>query len=143
METVKFAWNEFENLSNFSAHQIEYNNILFPSCEHLYHYLRYNDKELQNKILTAKSPYLVYQISQKNKSKQIEWFSEIKVKIMKKIFLLKIEQHNDVLLSLINSQWKLIIKEHPLDFYWWVWIDNNWKNIMWKLWEEVRWQLNK
>jgi ribA/ribD-fused uncharacterized protein len=118
METVNFAGNEFENLSNFSAHQIDYNNILFPTCEHLYHYLRYNNIDIQEKILRAKSPYLVYSISQENKIYQIKEFSDIKVKIMKKIFLLKIEQHKDVLLTLINSDKKLIIKQHPLDFFW-------------------------
>jgi GTP cyclohydrolase II len=141
MEIVNFAWNEFENLSNFSAHQIEYNNILFPSCEHLYHYIRYSDINIQNKILNAKSPYLAHKISQENKVKQIEWFNDIKIKIMKKIFLLKIEQHRDVYLTLINTEKKLIIKEHPLDYFWWVWSDNSWKNIMWKLWEEVRSEL--
>jgi ribA/ribD-fused uncharacterized protein len=118
METVNFAGNEFENLSNFSAHQINYNNILFSTGEHLYHYLRYNDINIQEKILRAKSPYLVYSISQENKIHQIKEFSDIKVKIMKKIFLLKIEQHKDVLLTLINSDKKLIIKQHPLDFFW-------------------------
>lgn len=138
METINFAWNEFENLSNFSAHQIEYNSVIFPTCEHLYHYLRYSDIEIQNKILSAKSPSLVHKISQENKSKQIDWFSDIKIKLMKKIFLLKIEQHRDVYLTLINSEKKLIIKQHPDDYFWWVWSDNSWKNVMWKLWEEVR-----
>lgn len=141
METVNFAWNEFENLSNFSAHQIEYNSIIFPTCEHLYHYLRYWDTEIQDKILRARSPSLVHKISQEFKNKQIDWFNEIKIKLMKKIFLLKIEQHRDVYLTLINSEKKLIIKQHPLDFFWWVWNDNSWKNIMWKLWEEVRSEL--
>ena len=72
MESVNFAWNEFENLSNFSAHQIKYNNILFPTCEHLYHYLRYSDKEIQNKILITKSPYLAHKISQEYKKYQIK-----------------------------------------------------------------------
>ena len=81
METVNFAWNEFENLSNFSAHQIEYNSIIFPTCEHLYHYLRYWDTEIQDKILTARSPSLVYKISQEFKNKQIDWFNEIKIKL--------------------------------------------------------------
>jgi len=141
METVIFAWNEFENLSNFSAHQIEYNNILFSTCEHLYHYIRYSDINVQNKILSAKSPYLAHKISQENKSKQIVGFWDIKIKVMKKIFLLKLEQHRDVYLTLINSEKKLIIKQQPLDYFWWVWLDNSWKNIMWKLWEEVRREL--
>jgi ribA/ribD-fused uncharacterized protein len=141
METVHFSWNEFENLSNFSAHQIEYNSILFPTCEHLYHYLRYSDLDIQNKILSARSPYLAHKISQENKSNQIDWFSDIKIKLMKKIFLLKIQQHRDVYLTLINSEKKLIIKQYPEDYYWWVWVDNSWKNVMWKLWEEVRSEL--
>lgn len=142
MNNVYFAWNEYENLSNFSAHQIEYQDILFPSCEHLYHYLRYDDINIQNEILRARSPYLAHKISQKYKISQIKDFSELKVKIMKKIFLLKIEQHKDVLLTLFNSNNNLIIKQHPLDFYWWVWSDNSWKNTMWKLWKEVRSELN-
>lgn len=142
MNPVNFSGNEYENLSNFSAHQIEYNNILFPTCEHLYHYLRYDDINIQNKILSARSPSLVHKISQEYKDSQIEIFWKIKVKIMKKIFLLKIEQHKDVLHTLIHSNNNLIIKQHPLDYYWWVWNDNSWKNIMWKLWMEVRRELN-
>jgi GTP cyclohydrolase II len=142
MDSVYFSWNEYENLSNFSAHQILYNNIIFPTCEHLYHYLRYNDINIQNKILSARSPFLAHKISQEHKNSQIDIFWEIKVKIMKKIFLLKIEQHKDVLLTLINSSNNLIIKQHPLDYYWWVWSDNSWKNIMWKLWKEVRSELS-
>lgn len=138
---INICESEFHVLSNFSSHQVEIDGVLYPTCEHAYHALRYNDIEIQKEIIQAKSARKAWEISQWYKDKQLEDFD--KVVIMKSILIEKLNQHEDVREALFNSQDSILEKQIEVDLFWGISSNNQWKNMLWNLWMEIRNKLAK
>ncbi len=108
--------------SGFSAHAIEYEGVLYPTVEHAYHCLRYEDETIREEIRRAKSPYIAWQVSQKHKPAQLVGFSERKLTVMEALCRAKLEQHQDVRAALEDSGVlrieKWITTDPPGDGFW-------------------------
>lgn len=124
--------------SCFSGHMVLYKEVLYPTAEHAYHCQRYTDPDIIDEIKKATSAYKARELSQKYKSQQIPNFDSEKIGIMEKIFRAKLEQHEDVMRALIESGEKIIIKNHPDDYFWGNGADGSGKNEMGKLWMKLR-----
>ncbi len=124
--------------SCFSGHMIMYKGIFYPTSEHAYHCQRYADKSIIDEIQKATSAYYARELSQKYKSQQIPDFDSKKVEVMEGIFKAKLDQHEDVKKALIESENKIIIKNHPDDYYWGNGADGSGKNEMGKIWMKLR-----
>ncbi len=140
METARFYDPTFYALNPFSPHMLEWEWTLYPTFEHAYHALRYPQQIHKDKILSAKSPRQVWEISQTLKEYQSPDWPEKKISIVKQLMKAKAEQHKEVQNALKLSWDMPILKDIPEDAYWWVWPDGKWQNIMGKIWEEIRTQ---
>ena len=138
MQKINFCETEYMVLSNFSAHEVEFRGVSFKTAEHCYHSCRYTDKEIQKDIENAKSAREAWNISQKYKSYQKEWFEEEKLALMEAILREKYKQHPDVREVLEKSGQKILLKEHEFDSFWWTGKDGKGKNMLWKIWMRIR-----
>jgi N-glycosidase YbiA len=128
--------------SAFSAHAVEYKGAVYPTAEHAYHCQRYSDPAIVEEIKNARSPRLVWELSQKYKSHQLTDFMDRRVKVMEDICRAKAAQHKDVREELLASKDDLIIKNYP-DPVWGIGQDGVGTNELGKLWMRLREELQR
>jgi ribA/ribD-fused uncharacterized protein len=128
--------------SAYSAHMIEYKGVLYPTVEHAYHCQRYDDPEILQAILAARSPFKAWEISQKCKPRQLPNFAERKIAVMSELCKAKLEQHVDVRQALIDTGDLEIVKHITTgprpDGFWDDGIDGTGLNETGKIWMRIR-----
>lgn len=135
---VLFYENEFYCLSNFSSFAVEENNILYMTSEHLYHCKKFDDENIIQKIINAKSAHDAQKIAIGNVVNVVKGWKDIRVKVMKEILLLKLNQHPYVKKKLIDTGDREIIENSWRDDFWGWGENQDGQNILGKLWMEIR-----
>lgn len=128
--------------SNFSAHQIEYGGVVYPTVEHAFHCARYSQPEIRAEIMRARSPEVAWEISQKHKAVQNPDFKEKKRDIMKELIRAKVAQHGIVKKVLLDTGDTPIIKHvftfPPGNGFWDDGASGEGRNEMGKILMEIR-----
>jgi ribA/ribD-fused uncharacterized protein len=129
----------------FSAHPITFNGIEYPTVEHAYHCLRYDDPAVREYIRSAPTPLEAWERSQAHKHVQTAGFPERKRGVMKMLCRLKLEQHPDVR-SILRGTGDADIVKHVSggpkpDGFWDDGEDGTGQNEAGKIWMELREEL--
>lgn len=130
--------------SPYTAHAIEIDGIVFLTVEHAYQCQRYIDQKIIEEIRAAHSPVLAWEVSSKYKQFQISDFKreEYKLKIMKMLMEMKVDQHQDVRQALIDSGDLKIVKHivtyPPGDGFWDDGEDGKGQNQIGVMWMDIR-----
>lgn len=130
--------------SPYTAHAIEIDGIMYPTIEHAYQCARYTDGKVREEIRAARSPVKAWEISTKYKSTQIPEFKDkiYKLKVMKDLMRLKVEQHEEVKKALLDSGVANIVKHiytyPPGDGFWDDGEHGEGANHMGRMWMEIR-----
>lgn len=140
---VFFYEQEFYVLSNFSAFMVQYKGIDFPTAEHAYHYQRFSMEgvghSIRWKILEARSAHDAFKIAQlyKQQHQKLGWDGE-KVQVMREIIACKAAQHEYVRRKLMETGERRLIENSWRDDFWGWGPNKDGKNMLGKLWMEVR-----
>lgn len=103
--------------SNFSLHTIYIENVgVFNSSEAAFNYYKNNNKNYCIKQLGSKNPIASRRLANTYGHSK-EW-EQNKIKIMKKIILLKFEQHQDFRRNLLNTGFREILFNDKNDYFW-------------------------
>ena len=133
--------------SGYSAHQLEYKGVLYPTVEHAYHCQRYTEPQIVEKIRAARSPALAWTVSQKYKAQQLSDFNERKSVVMEELCRAKLEQHADVRQALLDSGAIAIVKHwttgSPPDGFWDDGTDGTGRNETGAIWMRLREEFSK
>src|SRR3989339_355134 len=86
---VFFYEHDYYVFSNFSSFAISWKGKLFPTSEHVYHWEKFEDKELKEQIWSALSAHEALKLAEANKDKQRRNWSDIKLAVMKDILKAK------------------------------------------------------
>lgn len=143
MNKVFYYYDDSYCLNNFSAHQVKYGRILYQTAEHAYQCQKFLDRKIRNLVKNATSPLSAKEIANKNKEKFRPDWHKIKVKIMKKIILTKIIQHDEVKKALLDTGDKELIENSPTDSFWGWGKDHQGENQTGKILMELRNKLRK
>jgi ribA/ribD-fused uncharacterized protein len=147
MDTEKevfFYENQFYVLSNFSAFNLVWKMRTFPTAEHAYHWSKFpNLHTIQNTILFAPSAHEALQRARYYKSFQRPDWKEVKISIMKEILLEKARQHSYVYNMLMKTGDRILVEDSWRDDFWGWGPNKDGKNVMGKLWMDVRTQLRE
>ncbi|MDQ5953206.1 MAG: N-glycosidase YbiA, partial [Patescibacteria group bacterium] len=132
----------FIYFSPYTSHAIKIDGVLYPTVEHAYQCLRYEDPNIIKEILSATSPMKAWEVSSKYKHLQKPDFKPHKREIMKKLMKAKADQHDEVKKALIDSGDIQIVKHittyPPGDGYWDDGENGEGLNEMGKIWMEIR-----
>jgi len=142
---VYFYPPEYYVFCNFSAFEIEYNGKKYPTSEHAYQSFKFvkTNPELAEKIQKAKSAHDAFKLAQEEKSEIDPDWDNIKQDIMKEILHCKVEQHPYVQKKLLQSGDREIVEDSWRDDYWGWGKNRDGKNMLGKLWMEVRDEFRK
>lgn len=135
---IYFFEDKYYLFSNWSSHQIIFNNVLFPTAEHAYHYQKFTDPIIKEKILKSKSPNEAKEVSRQFINKQIVDWDKKKLDVMEQILREKLKQHSDVLVALKNTRDSEIIENSPDDYFWGCGKNKNGQNNLGKIWMKLR-----
>ena len=136
---VFFYEQEFYVLSNFSAFQIYWKGILFPTSEHVYHWEKFISRpDIQDLILKAKSAHDAFKIAEACKNYRNKNWDDIKVRIMFNILVAKINQHEYVKRKLLQTGDRQLIEDSWRDDFWGWGPNKDGANNLGKLWMRIR-----
>jgi ribA/ribD-fused uncharacterized protein len=139
-DPIYFYEREFYVLSNFSSFALSYDQRLFMTAEHLYHWWKFKDKDpmKQRAIQLAMSAHDAFKLAERWKEYRREDWDEIKCQVMSLILHLKAEQHEYVRRKLLETGDRELIEDSWRDDFWGWGPNRDGKNMLGKLWMEVR-----
>lgn len=145
---VFFYEQDFYVLSNFSAFQIEWCGLTFPTSEHVYHWEKFRDSEnnsnethIQKQIRTAPSAHEAFKRAERLKVYRRDFWDTDKAEVMLDILRAKVQQHEYVHRKLLATGDRTLIEDSWRDNYWGWGENKDGQNMLGKLWMEVRAEL--
>lgn len=135
-ETSNFVFH------NFSAHAIEINGTVYPTAEHAFHALKFEDEALRKRIRECPSPIAAFTLGKELKPQRRADWDEVKVEVLTNIIRHKARQNADVKEALLLSGDERIVEVNPHDDFWGDGPDGKGKNhtgeILMKIREELK-----
>lgn len=131
------GWYVFDNFAPF---QVEWRGKLYPTSEHAYQATKFSETapELAEQIRLAGSPRLASDIANIHIEKQDPEWKEKRVAIMEEIIRCKLEQHEYVKQTLIDSADRYIVEMNNDDAFWGWGPDHKGQNHLGQIWMKLR-----
>lgn len=143
---VFFYEQDFYVLSNFSAFSIVWKDLQFPTSEHAYHwekFIGHENSALRAAIRKATSAHDAFKIAGAFKSDVRPDWRAVRVDIMRNILRAKAAQHEYVRRKLLATGERELIENSWRDDFWGWGPNRDGKNVLGRLWMEVRAELRK
>ena len=130
-------------LANYSNHGFTIDNIYYKTVEHYYQAMKYEDKEIREKIINAETPKEASNIGRDRNNKRIDNFKKIKDDIMYNGILEKFRQNRDIAFKLIETRNQEIAEATVDEYYWGIGKDRTGENHIGKILVKVRDRIKK
>lgn len=141
---VFFYEQDHYYLSNFSSFKVYWRGIIFATSEHAYHWTRFLDESPHRTIiLESASAHEAYRFAQEHKAEQVAGWDDRKVDVMRDILRSKVRQHDYVRRKLLSTGDRELIENSWRDPYWGWGPNRDGKNILGRLWMEVRAEIRR
>lgn len=155
-ERVCFYEQDFYVLSNFSAFRLIWRGRDFDTSEAAYHWERFATGQegrspaigaqaarIADDIRFASSAHAAFKLAQENKTLQRPDWDAVKVGVMRDIIRAKASQHEYVRRKLLATGDRELVENSWRDAFWGWGENQDGKNMLGKLWMEVRAELRQ
>lgn len=137
--SVFFYEQDFYVLSNFSSFNVVWKGIKFQTAEAAYHWEKFpNIHWLQCAIEHAPSAHEAFSLARENNTLRRPDWDDVKVAIMLEILREKVRQHEYVRRKLLQTGNRELIEDSWRDDFWGWGPNKDGKNMLGKLWMQVR-----
>lgn len=144
-ERVCFYEQDFYVLSNFSSFTLYWNakeNMRFDTSEAAYHWEKFPDHDdIRFEIINAPSAHEAFKVAEANKIHRRADWDDVKVDIMREILRAKASQHGYVRRKLLATGDRELVENSWRDDFWGWGPNRDGKNMLGKLWMEIRAEL--
>jgi len=143
---VFFYEQDFYVLSNFSAFNLRWNGNVFATTEHAYHWEKFRRNpdngrayQIRGRILIAPSAHEAFKIGRdaERSERRSDW-EDVKVGIMGALIRAKVSQHEYVYRKLLATGDRELVENSWRDDFWGWGPNRDGKNMLGKLWMQVR-----
>jgi len=124
--------------SNFSSFKLNWKGVDWMTSEHAYHAEKFEDSKILEQLKNTRSAHDAMKLAYANKDKYRKDWDEIRLEMMKKILLAKVEQHPYVKKKILESGDRELVENSWRDSYWGWGPNKDGENHLGKLWMEVR-----
>ncbi len=140
---VFFYEQDFYVLSNFSAFNLQWNGHTYQTSEHAYQAAKFTGHRDDIAALIARAPsaHEAFKIAERHKEDRRPTWDRIKVMTMGFILRAKVEQHEYVRRKLLETGDRTLIENSWRDDFWGWGPNRDGKNMLGRLWMEVRAEL--
>lgn len=145
--TVKF-WStrgQFGPFSNFSRHSVVIDKKRYKTTEHFYQSQKFvkTDTLYSHKIAKATTPKEAARLGRNRSKKMRRDWESAKVNVMRRALQAKVDQHPSIRELLLSTGDCKIVEDSPYDSYWGCGSDGKGKNMLGRLWMELREKLRE
>lgn len=140
---VFFYEQDFYVLSNFSAFTLLWEGEPFYTSEAAYHWEKFRSTDIAtaNNVRFARSAHEAFKLAEHNKHLRRSDWDDVKVDIMRDILRAKADQHEYVRRKLLATGDRELVEDSWRDDFWGWGPNRDGKNMLGKLWMEVRAEL--
>ena len=139
---IDFYEREFYVLSNFSAFRLSWSGLQFDTSEAAYQWTKFpHDTYIQSRIQFAPSAHEAFKIAENYKSSRRKDWDAVKETVMLEILRAKAKQHEYVRRKLLETGDRQLIECSWRDDFWGWGPHKDGKNMLGKLWMQVRTEL--
>ena len=137
---VRFYEHDFYVLSNFSAFTLVWKNMRFDTSEAAYHWEKFEPHytALRDAIRQAPSAHEAFKLAELNVHCRRPDWDEVKVGVMLDILRAKVGQHGYVRRKLLETGERELVEDSWRDAFWGWGPNRNGKNMLGRLWMQVR-----
>ena len=130
-------------LAACSKHSIELDDAVWPSVEHYYQAMKYNDMAYRERIRTSGHPSEASKLGKSKKHDRRKDWDRIKSIIMTRGIYIKCRSHAEVAAALLATGNMVILETSQYDYFWGCGRDQRGMNMYGKVLMNVREQLRK
>ena len=136
-------YGELGYLANYSNHGFYKDNIYYKTAEHYYQANKFDDINIRNKIINAKTPKEASNIGRDRNNIRKKDFNKIKNKVMEEAIYEKFKQNSDIRTKLLETGNEEIREMTTKESYWGVGPNLDGSNYSGKILMKVRERLRK
>jgi N-glycosidase YbiA len=136
---VFFYEQDFYVLSNFSAFELIWKRIVFPTSEHAYHWEKFpHAPEIRQSIIYARSAHEAFKVAERHVQYRRSDWHDIRTDLMRDILREKAKQHEYVARKLLQTGDRELIEDSWRDDFWGWGSAHDGQNMLGKLWMDIR-----
>lgn len=143
-ERVRFYEHDFYVLSNFSAFNLYWRGLTFPTSEHAYQWSKFwmtGNDSIMEMIRHAPSAHVAFTTAQDYRNFARPDWPKVKVDVMRDILRAKVQQHEYVRRKLLATGDRELVEDSWRDDVWGWGPNATGQNLLGKLWMEIRSEL--
>jgi ribA/ribD-fused uncharacterized protein len=129
--------------SNFALYPIKLRGRTWPTSEHYFQALKFEDADDQEEVRQARTPMLAARMGRDRKRKLRRDWESTKVSVMREAVRAKFTQHADLTRLLLDTGDAKLVEHTDNDDYWGDGGDGSGKNMLGRILMEVREELRK
>jgi ribA/ribD-fused uncharacterized protein len=133
-------WNP---LASYSKHDFELDGGVWPSVEHYYQAMKFEQPELRERIRAAPHPRDAAAIAKKHRRSQRRDWKQLRRVIMTRAVYLKCRTHPEVAQQLLQTGQRRLVENSQYDYYWGCGRDGRGFNTFGEVLMDVRDKLRK
>jgi len=130
-------------LASYATHAFELDGALWPSVEHYYQAMKFENSPLYDDIRCAVDPAAAAKLASKNKKLIRKDWNKIKRTIMTRGLYIMFRNHPDAATQLLASGKNRLVEKSQYDYYWGCGRDLRGDNTYGVILMEIREKLNK
>jgi ribA/ribD-fused uncharacterized protein len=110
--------DEYGELSNFALYEIQLRGKTWPTSEHFFQAMKFDDRKHQEAIRKANSPMLAATMGRDRKKKLRRDWERVKVGIMREAVEAKFRQHDELRVMLLGTGDAKLVEHTENDDFW-------------------------
>ena len=130
-------------LSTYAKFGFYLDDAEWPSSEHYYQAMKFEDEAIREQIRQAPHPKETSKLAKKHKKQIRKDWDKIKATVMKRGAYIKCRTHKDVADALLNTGDKNIVENSQFDYYWGCGRDGRGENMYGKILMDIREKLSE
>ena len=139
-EVIRFysVADEYGEFSNFASYPIRLEKRTWPTTEHYFQAMKFENRRDQDEIRETKSPMVAARKGRSRKRKLRKGWERSRVEVMRKALRAKFTQHEDLQELLLDTGDAEIVEHTQRDSFWGDGGDGSGTNMLGKLLMQIR-----
>lgn len=139
-ERIEFysVTDEYGAFSNFAPYEVKLRGKTWPTTEHFFQAMKFDDRKHQEEVRKANNPMLAARMGRDRKRKLRRDWERVKIGIMRECVEAKFRQHDELRVLLLGTGDALLVEHTDNDDFWGDGGDGSGKNELGRILMAVR-----